>query len=300
MLDKEEFFKEYKVEQEFLCSGLKWEVLEEIYDDYCRRQPEVEEYCGRFAEYFLDGMKMPIHSIRTRAKEPKHLIEKIIRKRGKYQNKKYLNINVDNYLDIVQDLVGARVLILAKEEWEGVFDWITERFQTNATDECYLAEPPVAYTRYGDRDIFGDKIYREHTDRGYRSQHYIIRFEKYFCEVQVRTLAEEVYGEFDHRVKYPYRNENHFLLRYTNTVAQLADSIDEIISTCFEMGEQGWESCAQYYSGDTYADWRHISQPGTSERKKEKEQTDSNEETVIDAAAYIHSVLLRRGKQYAK
>ena len=109
MLDKEEFFKEYKVEQEFLCSGLKWEVLEEIYDDYCRRQPEVEEYCGRFAEYFLDGMKMPIHSIRTRAKEPKHLIEKIIRKRGKYQNKKYLNINVDNYLDIVQDLVGARV-----------------------------------------------------------------------------------------------------------------------------------------------------------------------------------------------
>lgn len=53
MLDKEEFFKEYKVEQEFLCSGLKWEVLEEIYDDYCRRQPEVEEYCSRFAEYFL-------------------------------------------------------------------------------------------------------------------------------------------------------------------------------------------------------------------------------------------------------
>lgn len=51
----------------------------------------------------------------------------------------------------------------------------------------------------------------------------------------------------------------------------LADSIDEIISTCFEMGEQGWENCAQYYSGDTYADWRHISQPDTTERKEEKE-----------------------------
>ena len=37
MLDKEEFFKEYKVEQEFLCSGLKWEVLEEIYDEMCIR-----------------------------------------------------------------------------------------------------------------------------------------------------------------------------------------------------------------------------------------------------------------------
>ena len=105
-------------------------------------------------------MPIPIHSIRTRAKDPKHLIEKIIRKRGKYQNKKYLNINVNNYMDIVQDLVGVRVLILAKEEWEGVFDWIMERFQTKATSEAYLAEPPVAYTRYGDRNIFGDKIYR--------------------------------------------------------------------------------------------------------------------------------------------
>ena len=243
---------------------------------------------------------MPIHSIRSRAKDPKHLIEKIIRKRGKYQNKKYLNINVNNYTDIVQDLLGVRILILAKEEWEGVFDWIMERFQTNGTESCYLAEPPVAYTRYGDRDIFRNKIYREHTDRGYRSQHYIIRFEDYFCEVQVRTLAEEVYGEFDHRVKYPYRNDNHFLMRYTNTVAQLADSIDEIISTCFAMGEQGWESCAQYYRGDTYADWRHISQPDTFERKGEREHREKNHDTVIDASSYIQSVLLRKEKKYAK
>ena len=118
--------------------------------------------------------------------------------------------------------------------------------------------------------------------------------------MQVRTLAEEVYGEFDHRVKYPYRNENHFLLRYTNTVAQLADSIDEIISTCFEMGEQGWENCAQYYSGDTYADWRHISQPDTTERKEEKELREKSSDTVIDAAAYLNSVILRREKKYAK
>ena len=82
-------------------------------------------------------------------------------------------------------------------------------------------------------------------------------------------------------------------------MAQLADSIDEIISTCFEMGEQGWESCAQYYSGDTYADWRHISQPDTQERKAENDSTGKNRETVIDATAYINSVLLRKEKKYA-
>ena len=53
-------------------------------------------------DYFLEGMPIPIHSIRTRAKRSKTSDEKIIRKRGKYQNKKYLNINVNNYMDIVQ------------------------------------------------------------------------------------------------------------------------------------------------------------------------------------------------------
>lgn len=292
MLDKEQFFKEYKVEEEFMNSGLSWEVLEEIYDDYCAREPELEKYCDRFREYFLDGCEMPIHSIRTRAKDPRHLIEKIIRKRGKYQNKKYRNIQVKNYMDIVQDLIGARILILAKEEWEGVFNWIMEKFRDHPAEGIYLAEAPVAYTRYGDRNIFGDKIYREHTDRGYRSQHYVVRFGEYFCEIQVRTLAEEVYGEFDHRVKYPYRNDNHFLMRYTNTVAQLADSIDEIISTCFDMGEQGWESCDQYYQEDTYVDWRHISQMETVGTLEGQEQVSEGE--AIDAAEYMNSVLLRR------
>ena len=36
----------------------------------------------------------------------------------------------------------------------------------------------------------------------------------YYFEVQVRTIAEEVYAEFDHYVKYPYRENNHFLKRY--------------------------------------------------------------------------------------
>ena len=290
MLDRKQFFQEYKVEEEFRNSGLEWEVLERIYDDYCSREPEMEKACIRFVNYFLEGIPVQIHSIRTRAKDPKHLIEKIIRKRGKYQNKKYRSIDADNYMDIIQDLIGVRVLILAKEEWEGVFDWIMTRFHSEAESGIYLAEPPVAYTRYGDRNIFGDKIYRENTERGYRSQHYVIRFEGYFCEIQVRTLAEEVYGEFDHRVKYPYRNDNHFLKRYTNTVAQLADSIDEIISTCFAMGEQSWESIDRYYRQDTYADWRNIAQ---SEVKRHVRQEDDTEE--VDAADYMNAVLLRRG-----
>ena len=56
------------------------------------------------------------------------------------------------------------------------------------------------------------------------------------------------------------------------------------------------------YSGDTYLSRLapYFSVGELLSERKEKEPTDSNEETVIDAAAYIHSVLLRKGKQYGK
>ena len=67
-------------------------------------------------------------------------------------------------------------MIFSKEEWIGVFEDILNLFEASETPEhqCYIAEAPVAYTRYGDRDIFTDKIHVEHSNKGYRSQHYII------------------------------------------------------------------------------------------------------------------------------
>ena len=56
--------------------------------------------------------------------------------------------------------------------------------------------------------------------------------------MQVRTIAEEVYAEFDHYVKYPYRENNHFLKRYTSVVAELLNSVDEIIRHVFSLEKQ--------------------------------------------------------------
>ena len=60
------------------------------------------------------------------------------------------------------------------------------------TSVLKFVEEPIAYTRYGDRDIYQDKIHEEHTNKGYRSQHYIVKYEDVYCEIQARTLAEEV------------------------------------------------------------------------------------------------------------
>lgn len=268
MLDKEAFFNKYPVEGYFDKSGLDWDTLENIYDDYTSCENEFASCCTVLENFLIENLQCansqinenPLHSIRGRVKSPEHLIEKIIRKRGKEHSYKYKNIDVSNYRTIVRDLVGIRILVLAKEEWENIFDGIVSLFPQSSSAQVRMAEEPKAYTRYGDRDIFKGKIESEHSNRGYRSQHYIVYFQDMYCEIQVRTLSEEVFGEFDYIVKYPYRENNKFLIRYTNTLSQLLDSVDELISTCFQMNYNGWDMCDKFYENDQYIDWKHISQ----------------------------------------
>lgn len=294
MLDKNDFFKEYKVEKEFCNSGLSWDILEAIYDDYCEREQEIVECEIELEKCLRQDMSTPIHSLRCRRKDPKHLIEKIIRKRGKEQSAKYTGINVSNYREIVRDLIGARILVLAKEEWENVFKDMIRIFPESEQVGKVMAEPPVAYTRYGDRDIFKEKIRTEHTNKGYRSQHYVVKFKGYYCEIQVRTLSEEVYGEVDHKVKYPYRDDNRFLIRYTNTLSQLLDSVDELISTCLQMSEEGWEYCHSYYVDDEYIDWKKISKGTKVKSQEEKAQNCDSVPERIEIGSYAQRIVLRK------
>lgn len=296
MLDKKAFFEKYKIEKEFEQSGLSWDTLSDIYDDYEDRMEEVKKVSVDFERYIKDNIQVPIHSVRCREKDSKHLIEKIIRKRGSEQNKKYADINVSNYREIIRDLIGARILILAKEEWKDAFDNILEMFASSREEDSmhFIAEPPIAYTRYGDRNIFADKINVEHTNKGYRSQHYIVGFKNYYCEIQVRTLTEEVYGEFDHKVKYPYRENNNFLRRYTTTLSQLLGSVDELISTCVQMEEKGWDECNKYYEDDKYIDWSNISKPTNSHSHNLKSEDYIRKNGKINVEDYLKQIILRK------
>lgn len=294
MLNQSDFFEKYKVESEFKCSGLEWSDLEQIYDDYCGRQKEVEKCAEELEKYIRENIGIQVHSMRFRWKDPEHLIEKIIRKRGKEQSRKYKGINVSNYREIIRDLVGARILVLAKEDWEMVFDRMMMLFPDKENASWFMAEKPIAYIRYGDRNIFKNKIATESSNKGYRSQHYVVKFKGYYCEIQVRTLTEEVYGEFDHRVKYPYRDDNKFLLRYTKTLSQLLGSVDEFISTCFQMNEEGWNMNDHYFEEDNYFDWTNISQKKDTVRSVQEEQICDILEDKIEMGTYVNRIMLRK------
>lgn len=298
MLNQDDFFNKYCIHKgDFDSSGLNWNTLKQIYNDYSSRYKDFENCLLETEKFIADGMEARRHSICGRVKNPEHLIEKIIRKRVREQNKKYRDINVSNYLDIVRDLIGIRILVLSKEDWEGIFDRLTSVFPDEeksklSSSPAFMKEPPIAYTRYGDRDIFKNKIHMEHTNKGYRSQHYVVKYKEYYCEIQVRTLAEEVYGEFDHFVKYPYRDNNNFLRRYTSSVSQLLDSVDELISTCFQLDESGWQQCGTYFDTDIYTDWQHIEQK--VQRTKPTLADYDVEGDDINIGSYANAILFGR------
>lgn len=299
-LDKETFLQKYHLNECFSRTELQWEVLQQIYEDYKGNLKSVKDCCESleaFCRKDFSSENIAYHSIRCRPKDPEHLIEKIVRKRGREQSAKYKGINVKNYRDIVQDLIGLRILVLKKEDWEIIFDQLVQMFpEQEMNSEQYMVTKPMAYIRYGDSDIYKGKIDKDYSNKGYRSQHYIVKFDKFFCEIQVRTLAEEVFGEFDHRVKYPYRNDNNFLSRYTNTLSKLTNAIDEMISTCFQMNESGWETNGAYFEKDVYVDWSKTSQSIIPDASGEKglAAVESESDSPINIKHYASAKLLRK------
>ena len=93
MLDQEKFFNTYKVQEAFEDSGLSWDTLEKIYEDYTRRLPEMKKIADRLQDEISKVIDFHVHSIHNRCKDPEHLIEKIIRKVGVEKRQKYKNIN---------------------------------------------------------------------------------------------------------------------------------------------------------------------------------------------------------------
>ncbi len=175
-----------------------------------------------------------VHSVRWRIKDPEHLMGKIIRKRIS-KTDKYLNISLDNFMTVVTDLIGIRVLHLFKKEWLDIHGYIKENWE--------MKENPVAFVRNGDdteNELFKNNNceIKSHS-AGYRSIHYIISTrpmkQEIFSEIQVRTIFEEGWSEIDHRVRYPNYSDNQLISYFLKIFNRLSGSADEMGSFVLDL-----------------------------------------------------------------
>ena len=197
-----------------------------IYNDYLSRQTELTD----IAEFISRLMHKAegVHSIKYRVKEPQHLLKKIIRKKKEYPQR---TITISNYMDLINDLVGVRVLHLHKEDWEGIGLYIQEKWKLKREPYAYVKS--VQKSRSVNKfNAFGCKVLMHPS--GYKAIHFVIETkpekQRYFAEIQLRTLFEEGWSEIDHSIRYPDHNNSELLDCMLQLLNKLTTQADEMAS----------------------------------------------------------------------
>jgi len=162
-------------------------------------------------------------------KDEDHLREKLIRKRANGEQ-----IAAQDLLSRVTDLAGVRVLHLYQTQFDRIHRVIKDQI---ARGDWSLREAPLAYTWDPESTEFFEQLglRTELKLSHYTSIHYVVKprlDSSLSCEIQVRTLFEEAWGEIDHQINYPQqsgvatcREQLKVLAKLVGASTRLADSI---------------------------------------------------------------------------
>ena len=211
------------------------ELIENIVQPYINEKYLFEKFMNGIVDTFileptLNQYGNPIiHTVKHRLKNVEHLKEKIQRK-WDVENP----LTPENLFERVTDLAGVRVLHLYQDQFEAIHNLITKQIQDG---DWVYHENPVAYSWDPEsRQYFeGLGLTPKIKDSYYTSIHYVVKPKSdsnICCEIQVRTLFEEIWGEIDHTINYPSPTDNkacreqlRVLSKLVSTGTRLADSI---------------------------------------------------------------------------
>lgn len=170
-----------------------------------------------------------IHTIKSRLKDIDHLKDKIIRKSTETNI-----LTPENLFEKVTDLAGVRVLHLYQDQFIEIHKLIQKQIDDK---DWFLREKPVAYSWDPETTEFFRSLELDVKikESYYTSIHYVVQPKEkssICCEIQVRTLFEEIWGEIDHSINYPHQSQNksckeqlRVLSKLVSTGTRLADSI---------------------------------------------------------------------------
>jgi len=167
--------------------------------------------------------------VKSRLKDPDHLRRKIERKAGDGTI-----ITPDNIFEEITDLTGVRVFHLDQAQFPPIHEAVMGQVKDG---DWVLDEDPKAFSWDPEARQFFESLgfTPEIRPTFYTSIHYLVRphaNSPLCCEIQVRTLFEEIWGEIDHRLNYPdptdsvaCREQLRALSKLVGTGGRLVDAI---------------------------------------------------------------------------
>ena len=171
-----------------------------------------------------------VHSLKSRVKNAGHLKDKILRKSAEADP-----ITNENLLTRVTDFCGVRVMHLRRND----FAVIHKAIKSHINDQhWFFAEEPKAYTW----DPEYRKFFEEHSlkyelkESFYTSVHYLVKPNSetsVVCEIQVRSLFEEIWGEIDHDLNYPHPTSNIACSEQIKVLAKLVGAGTRLVDSIY-------------------------------------------------------------------
>lgn len=215
----------------------KADSIEAAVAAFAEKTHELSLFMDGVAKWFLTHPKLHcadlpiVHSVKMRLKEPDHLREKLNRK-WNYDGP----IGPDNLFDRITDLAGVRVLHVYQAQFLKIHGEILGK--VNDLKDWYLPESPQAYTWDPEsKKFFEDAgIIVQVKESFYTSVHYLVRPRSdspICCEIQVRTLFEEIWGEVDHTLNYPEPSSNLSCREQLRVLAKLVGAGSRLVDSIF-------------------------------------------------------------------
>lgn len=212
-------------------------LIEKLLSEYRSSRGRVETFQKQLFHFLADSPELGklVHSFKARVKSEESLKDKLCRKILKSKEEKTpFRISPENLLTEINDLAGLRVLHLYPRQIREIDQCIRAILDDQ---KLPLREKPFARTWDDEyREFFdGCGFITQPSPSLYTSVHYAVESGSRIvttCEIQVRTLMEEVWGEVDHNMNYPHQVQNlacreqlKVLARVTSSATRLVDSI---------------------------------------------------------------------------
>jgi len=230
--------------------------IEQLVAHYLKNRKTISTLGKLLFQLLTDSPKLEpqVHSLKWRDKDPEHLRDKLVRKyRESSSNGTAFDISTDNLFQTVNDLAGVRILHLHTSQLEKLDPALLEVLEEAGYG---LIEGPIAFTWDEESREYLESIAIkvEYNPRMYTSVHYIVESNtktKYTFEIQVRTLAEELWGEVDHKINYPEATDILACREQIRVLARMSSSCTRLVDSIFNSHASANESTTKQNHQDT-------------------------------------------------
>lgn len=213
-------------------------LIDQLVDHFIKHKATFTALNGSLTSIIAasEGLNDLMHSFKSRIKDPSHLKDKLLRKaKDAAARGEAFDYTIENLFAKVNDLVGFRILHLHTTQFEQIHNELKKVFDEQLWQ---IIEGPNARVWDDETKAYFTNIGVETSNNAnmYTSVHYILKpnnSNPITCEIQVRTLSEEVWGEVDHKINYPHKSNSHSCREQLKTLARVTSSCSRLVDSIF-------------------------------------------------------------------